>query len=177
MYQGPKPRAMCEFNRMWSRTETVMMVYRSLIRSKIDYGRKVYNSASSRKLESIESVTNEAMRIFSRCFKSTPTFRLQVITEDPLLQIRRDKLRLEYNYKVETLLQNPASKIINPKQEAIYANKNSPPPFAIRIQKVLTKLNLENEGVLPDFSYSRLKFKEPFWRVPSTTLKKIAYAF
>ena len=74
---------------------TLMMIYRSLIRSKIDYGCIVYNSASSRELVSLESVSNEAMRISSGCFRSTPISSLQVITEEPPLQIRRDDLSLK----------------------------------------------------------------------------------
>ena len=38
--------------------KTLMMIYRSLIRSKINYGCIVYNSASSSELESLESVSN-----------------------------------------------------------------------------------------------------------------------
>ena len=76
--------------------KTLMMLYTTLIRSRKYYGSILHNSASSRELESLESVSNEAMRIFSRCFKSTLTSSLQVITEEPPLQIRRDKLRLKY---------------------------------------------------------------------------------
>ena len=39
-----------------------MGIYRSLIRSKIDYGCIVYKSASSRILESLESVSIESLR-------------------------------------------------------------------------------------------------------------------
>ena len=38
----------------------LIMIYRSLVRSKIDYGCKIYNSASSRKLASLKTVSNEA---------------------------------------------------------------------------------------------------------------------
>ena len=62
--------------------KTLMMIYRSLIRSKIDYGCIVYNSASSRELISLESVSNEAMRISSGRFKSTPLSSLRVVTEE-----------------------------------------------------------------------------------------------
>ena len=51
--------------------KTLKVTYRSLIRSKIDYGCIVYNFASMRELVSLESVSNEAMRKSSRCFKST----------------------------------------------------------------------------------------------------------
>ena len=123
---------------------TLMMIYRLLIRFKKGYRCIVYISASSRDLKSPESVSNEVMRISSRCLKSTPISILHIITEKPPLQIRRDKLGLKYYYKVKSLLENPAFKFITPDQQTLYAKKNSPPPFAIRIQKIHTNLNLEN---------------------------------
>ena len=118
--------------------KALMMIYRSLIRSKIDYECVVYNSASSRELVSLETVSNEAMRISSGWFKYTLISSLQVITEEPPRQIRRDKLSLIYYYKVKSLLQNPASKFISTEQETLRVYKNSPLPFAIRIQKLHT---------------------------------------
>ena len=88
-----------------------------------------------------------------------PLSSLQVITQEPPLQIRRDKLSLKYYYKVKNLLQNPDFKFITPEKETLYANKYSPPPFATRIKKIHTKPNLENKRVMPDFLYSRLEIK------------------
>ena len=68
--------------------KNLMRVYRSLIRSKIDYGCIVYNSSSSGKIESLEIVSNEAMRISSGCFEFTPISSLQVITEGTPFQMR-----------------------------------------------------------------------------------------
>ena len=93
---------------MGSRPKTLIMVYRSLIRS-----------ASSRKLESLESVSNKVMRISSGCFKSTPITSLQVTTEEPPLQIRNDKLSPKDYYKVKGFLQNPAFNFITPEQETL----------------------------------------------------------
>ena len=59
----------------------LMVIYRLLVRSNIDYGGIVYNSVSIRELGSLESVSNEAMRIFGKCFKYTPISSLQVTTE------------------------------------------------------------------------------------------------
>ena len=86
-----------------------MMIYRSSTRSKTDYWCIVYNSSSSREIESLESVPIETMIIADGCFKSTPISNLQVITDEPSLQIRRDKLSLKYYYKVKSLLKNPLS--------------------------------------------------------------------
>ena len=55
-----------------STEKTLMMIYGSLISFKIEYGSIVYNSASSKELQRLESVSNEAIRITSGCFKSTP---------------------------------------------------------------------------------------------------------
>ena len=137
------------------------------IRSKIDYGCVVYSSASNRELKSQESVSNEAMRIYSVCFRSTPISSVQVITEEPSLQIRRDKLSLKYYYKVKSSLQNLVFKFIISEQEVLYANKNSLTPLAIRIQKYTQNRN-QKKGVLPDFSYSQLEIEEPRWGLPST---------
>ena len=115
-----------------------MMIYRSLIRSKIDYGCIVYNSASSRELESKES-------------------SLQVLTEQSTIQIRRDKMSLKYYYKMKILLHNRALKFFTPEQEALYANRKSSASFAIKIKKIHTKLNWENKRVLPEFLYYRLE--------------------
>ena len=65
---------------------TLMMIYRSLVRSKIDYRCKAYNSASNRELVSVESASNEAMRLPSGCFESTPKSSPPVITEEITLQ-------------------------------------------------------------------------------------------
>ena len=148
--------------------KTLMMIYRSLIRSKLDCGCIVFISVNSRDLESIESVSNEAMRVASGCFKSTPVSSLQVITEEPPLQIRRDKLSLKYYYKVKTLPQHPVFKFISPEKNPICKQKFSP---SVRNQKKIhTKLNFENKGVQPDFSYVRLGIKEPRWGLSSTRI-------
>ena len=134
----------------------LMMIYRSLIRSKIVYGRIVNNSARIKELESLKSVSNEAMRISNGCFITTPISSLKNITEEPPLQIRKYKMNLKYYYKVKNLLENPTFKFVTPEQETICANRNSPPPFAIRIQKIHIIFNLKKKGLLPDFSYTRI---------------------
>ena len=111
---------------------------------KIDFGCIVYKSTGSRELRSLETVSNEATRISSRCFKFTPISSPQVITEEPPLELRRDRLSLKHYYKVKSLPQNPAFIFIIQKQETLYANKYSPHQFAIKIQEIHTKLDLEN---------------------------------
>ena len=86
------------------------------------------------------------------------------------LRQSRDKLSLKYYYKVKSLLQNPVFKFITSQREILYANKNSPHSVRNQNKKLQTKLNLENKGVLPDFSYAQLGIKEPTWGLLSTRL-------
>lgn len=150
--------------------KTLMTIYRSLIRSKLDYGCIVYNSANNTDLTNLESISNEAMRIASGCFRSTPIHSLQVITSEPPLQIRRDKLSLRYFYKTRSLPQNPAFKYMTPEQETLYSNRRIQAPFAIRIARLHECLNLNSHRILPDFSYRLQRIKEPTWSLPRTKI-------
>ena len=82
--------------------ESIMRFYRAIIRSRLDYGSVVYNSASPTTLKTLEPVANEAMRIASGCFKTTPIESLQNICGEPALQSRRDRLTLRYYFKIRS---------------------------------------------------------------------------
>ena len=76
--------------------KTLMTIFRALTISKIDFILIVYNSAKNYNLTSIEPILNEAMRIVSRYFKSSLISSFQIITNEPPLQLKRDKLSFEY---------------------------------------------------------------------------------
>ena len=82
---------------------TLMTIYQSQLRSKIEYGCIVYNLAHCRELSSLSSVANEDMIIASGCFKSTSKTSIQVMTKERALQITRNKLSLKVNWSTETL--------------------------------------------------------------------------
>ena len=104
-----------------------------------------------------------------------PIYSQQVITEESLLQKRTVKLIPKYYYKVKSLLQKSRFQVhhyITKKHICKWKNSLPPPlsPFAIIIQKILTRLNLKIKRVLPVFSYSRLDINEPSWELPSTRI-------
>ena len=76
--------------------EIGMPLYRAIIRSKIDYGSIVYGAANAATLKSLEVVANEAMRITSGTFKTTPVSIMQVMNSEPPLELRRTELLLKY---------------------------------------------------------------------------------
>ena len=57
----------------------VMRIFRSITRSIQDYGVVVYGSASETSLKTLDNITNEAVRIASGAFKTTPVNSLYII--------------------------------------------------------------------------------------------------
>ena len=145
---------------------TLMMIYRTLIRSKIDYGCFVYDSAAKQDLRALEVIANEAMRIASGCFKSTPIASLQVITSEAPLQLRRDKLGMKYYYKTRHQPNNPAFRHLTPEHENLHLISRTPPPFSIRIKSILSQCQFEKIYITPNFSYTLQQIQEPTWALP-----------
>ena len=83
-----------------SRTEwgadrtTLLKLYRSLVRSKLDYGCIVYGSASKTALAKLDPVHNQGLRLSLGAMRSSPVESLYVEAHEPPLEIRRDKLAL-----------------------------------------------------------------------------------
>ena len=84
-----------------------MRTYRLIIRPRFDYGWIVYSSASEAMLGTLDVVMNEAMRISSVVFKTSPVTGLKVLTAEPPLAICRKDLTLRYYFKA-----NVTSKIL-----------------------------------------------------------------
>ena len=92
-----------------------MKLYRSLVRSKLDYGCIVYGSASKTtlaKLHPVHNVHNQGLRLSLGAFRSSPVESLFVEAHEPPLGIRRDKLALQYVLKLKANPENPAYDVV-----------------------------------------------------------------
>ena len=115
-----------------SRTEwgadrtTLLKLYHSLVRSKLDYGCIVYGSASKTAWAKLDPVHNQGLRLSLGAFRSSPVESLYVEAHEPPLEIRREKLALQYTIKLKANPGNPAYDVVfNPKYQNLYANKDS----------------------------------------------------
>ena len=129
-----------------SRTEwgadrtTLLKLYCSLVRSKLYYGCIVYGSASKTALAKLDSVHNQGPRLSLGAFHSSPVESLYVEAHEPPLEIRRDKLALQYILKPE----NPAYDVFNPKHQELYRNKESATDsFGIHCKKLLKEAKID----------------------------------
>ena len=78
-----------------SRTEcgadqtALLKLYRSLVRSKLDYGCIVYGSVSKAALVKLDPVRNQGLRLSLEAFRSSPVESLYAEAHEPPLGIRR----------------------------------------------------------------------------------------
>lgn len=87
----------CLSNTKWGGDRTTLLrLYRSIIRSKIDYGCFVYWTASKNQLQRLDPVHNAAIRICTGAFRSSPVVSLYAESGEPSLDLRRSQLSLQY---------------------------------------------------------------------------------
>ena len=102
----------------WGADRKVLLrLYRSLIRSKLDYGCIVYGTAAKTHLQKLDPVQNSALRICTGAFRSSPTESLSIAANEPPLQLRRIRLGLQYALKLKSNPSNPAHVCSNPNSE------------------------------------------------------------
>lgn len=130
--------------------ETMMRLYRSLIRSKLDYGCIVYGAASATYLSSLDTVANEAMRIASGAFRSSPIVSLNVLLNEPTLNRRRQDLTLRYFYKLKCHFLNPAySSVHNDRLSQLFTSHNYNSPLIMRAKRALASYEMPQLYVIP----------------------------
>ena len=115
-----------------------------LIRSRLDYGCIVYDSASRSTLLSFDTMCRESLRLFCAALRSTPIESLHALTNEMTLQERRQYLSFRYYYKIKSHLSNPVHHTVtNTRDELLSINRNMAKPFYIRVKDYVNKYNLK----------------------------------
>ena len=81
---------------------TLLKIYRSHIRSKLDFGCVVYGSARPSALESLDRVQNAALHTCLGAFRTSPIPSLHVEAGELPLYLRRQQLSLQYIVKLRS---------------------------------------------------------------------------
>ena len=93
--------------------KTLRTIYVMLIRSVIDYGSIVYDSASQCQLERLEKVQNQAMKLICGSMRGTSTAALQVESGLMPLSLRRHSLQIRFAVKVTSTGNHVARQAFN----------------------------------------------------------------
>jgi len=101
-------------NKWGANKKTLLLVYRSLIRSVIEYGSIAYDSMGEVNKRKLDSIQTQALRIVCGAVRGTATAALQVDAGEPPLQIRRLQQQIQYAAKVKCDQHHPASSVFKP---------------------------------------------------------------
>ena len=88
--------------------DTILMLYRTIVRSKLDYGCIVYGTASNTNLRQLDSIHNSGLRLALRAFCTSPISSLYTEANEAPLEERRLKLSMHYYLKTRACVDNPA---------------------------------------------------------------------
>ena len=141
----------------WGADRSVLMrLYRSFVRSRLEYGCAVFSSARKSYLKKLEPIQNQGLRICLGAFRTSPMQSLYVEANEPPLYLRFDKLSIQYALKLRSNPDNPAyDAVFNPQYYDLYDKK----PSAIRsfghrveedLSAVCPQLDLIQTVSLPD---------------------------
>ena len=135
-------------NTEWGSDRKVRL-YRSLVRSKLDYGCIVYVSARKSYLQMLDPIHNQGPRLCLGAFR-TSIERLYVDAHEPCLGANRAKLSLQYSSKIKSLPKHPAHNAVldNKYMKLFHTKPSAIRTFGLRIKQFLIACNIELSDIL-----------------------------
>ena len=134
----------------WGADRKVLLnLYRTIIRSKLDYGSIIYGSARKSYLEMLDPIHHQGLRLALGAFRTSPSESLLAEANEPSLYNRRLKLSMQYALKLKSNPLNPTYEtVFEPQCKTLFENKpNMIPSFGIRISSELENLNLDLDNI------------------------------
>ena len=162
-------------NQDWGADKSVLLkLYRSLVRSKLDYGCIIYGSARSSYLKMINTIHHQGLRLALGAFRTSPVESLYVEAGELPLEQRRIKLSLQYIAKLKSTPSNPAFQcVFNPDYEQKYLrNVKTIPPLGIRIKEHLHESDIDLNQICDDDDI----YDIPPWELCTPTINLTLHA-
>ena len=163
----------------WGGDRTVLLrLYRSLIRSKLDYGSIIYGSAAKTHLNKIDVVAHTGLRIALGAFRTSPIESLYAEAGEPPLALRREQLATQYAVRVSQYPDNPVNDCIfnfpfSDEYAKLIPTSTLKPPFGFRVKPLLEEINFDKDNIFeckpinspwcrpkPEIDWSLTQFKK-----------------
>ena len=120
-------------------TKTLILMYKAIIKSKIEYGAEIYGSASATLLAKLNALQNEALRVATGAFKSSRIESLEVLTGVMPLRLSRQQKLAKYMLRVWATPTNPVNRLMSNNSSNRYIDSEEPPHLTQFAQRSLTK--------------------------------------
>ena len=135
-------------SREWgSDVSTLLHVYRTLIRSKLDYASFIYGSAKPSYLGMLDPIHHSGLRSALGAFYTSRVESLYAEADEPPLKIRRKKLALQYATKIKAHPKNPAHRHVSANdvkiKRHIERHPKFTPPMAYRLENDFEVANID----------------------------------
>lgn len=139
----------CVSHHTWGADRTIMLrLYRSIIRSKLDYGSFIYCTASKSALELLNPIHNAAIRLCTGAFRSSPVISLYADSGEAPLHVRRNQLMLQYYARSQQLPTSPVFEYVRVDDDVEEIEDYVNQPMNLRIGKAIREVNV-NFNVMP----------------------------
>jgi ribonuclease HI len=131
--------------------QTLLKLYRCLIRSKLDYGSIVYGAARKSYISMLDPIQNQALRVCLGAFRTSPVESLQIEANEPALALRRNRLSVLYALKLCSNVHNPAyENTFYPQYSSLFERKpTTVPTFGIRTLQQVMDLKIPLSTIAP----------------------------
>ena len=128
---------------------TLLKLYRSLIRSKLDYGSIVYGSARDSYIKVLDPIHNQGLRLCLGVLRTSPAESIYVEAHEPSLADRRKKLALQYYFKLKANPTNPAHQLVfHPNYIQKFRDRpQAIAPFGVRMKWLAREANLNLDNI------------------------------
>lgn len=146
---------------------TLLLLHRSLILSKLEYGCEVYSSATAARLRILDSVHHAGLRLATGVFRTSPIPSLLVDAGFLPLDLRRQAALLRCWYRIHRLPESvPCVVISHDYHSQQYVNRPSfPKPFGFRVASAMEQFPIPHISVCPH----RLP-RVGYWQLPSVSV-------
>jgi ribonuclease HI len=160
----------CLSGSSWGASKKCLLsIYKSLIRSHLDYGSVVLDTAVKTSKAKLDTVQCKALRICCGAMAGTPLSALQSECGEPPLALRRNKLSIQYLIKVKATSNHPSTQVdgdhwvnhygkFKPGEETIFCKTKDffdTHKFEIEIKQPLSDPPWNNKKIVIDSTLSK----------------------
>ena len=136
-------RAAISCNKLGADRKRILRLYNVLVRSIIDYGSIIYDTAARTHLQKIDRIQYEGIRINIGALKPSPTPMLEL--EANIIPLKWRKENLAIAYIIRRIIEHPVHMLYeNFYPYNFYKTRSYPLIFPGRIKDIITKYHLEN---------------------------------
>ncbi|KAL4123117.1 hypothetical protein QTP88_015347 [Uroleucon formosanum] len=135
----------------WGAEYSILLnLYRSLVRSKLDYGSICYGNSNCNISKILDPIHNTGIRCATGAFRSSPISSLLAITGEPPLHYRRLRLSLKYITRILSTPDNSTIHYLNINQSSseFNLNTNRRKPLSTRLRKEMSDNKISPDTIL-----------------------------